>query len=155
MLWDVIPNNSPVVGFWTNVNVTGNTIETFNTTHYAISIASAWIFNIANNLFSPNVFEGGGGQAIFVDATCVRTGTIGWNEVTGYTSLAPYTINGPQIVAQGYIYTVATLPTAAANLTGIVLSVSDATSPAVGATVTGGSNKFCNVLCTGSAWVVA
>ena len=50
------------------------------------------------------------------------------------------------------VFTVATLPTCAAANSGTLAAVSDATTPAYNATLTGGGAVLIPVLCNGSAW---
>lgn len=79
------------------------------------------------------------GQALVVEKS-----TNGLNVLT-----TPPTGTGPLYP----VLTVATLPTAATGIKGMVVAVSDATTPALGTALAGGGAVFCLALCTGAAWV--
>jgi hypothetical protein len=63
------------------------------------------------------------------------------------------TITTPPVGPVIKLYTVETLPTPVTALKGVIVSISDATTPALGSALVGGGAVFCLGLCTGAAWV--
>lgn len=89
------------------------------------------------------------GQINFDDASAIGQPLV-LKQTNGLNAIGTLTGGVAPIVP---ITTVAALPAATVALKGSVRAVSDATTPAIGATLTGGSNVFCLALCTGAAWV--
>ena len=90
----------------------------------------------------------------------ISLGNVNFNDAStpGQTLILQQTnqlnaISTPAVGPAFKVYTVETLPAATAALKGVLVAVSDATTPALGSALVGSGAVYCLGLCTGAAWV--